>query len=39
MSGGAQDTIFFLMLTKTGTAMAVPAVVAPTGLPVVIEAM
>ena len=34
VSGGAQDTIFFfyMMLTKTGTAMAVPAVVAPTGL-------
>ena len=35
VSGGAQDAIFkknFLMLTKTGTTMAVPAVVAPTAL-------
>ena len=29
----AQDTLFFLMLTTTGTAMAIPAVVAPTALP------
>ena len=31
-SGDVQDTIFFFFLPKTGTAMAVPAVVAPTAL-------
>ena len=32
VSGGTQDNYFFLVLTKTGTAMAVPAVVAATAL-------
>ena len=32
MSGGAQDNYFFLVLTKTGTAMAVPAVMDATAL-------
>ena len=32
MSSGAQDKFFYLMFTKTDTAMAVPAVVAATAL-------
>ena len=32
VSGGTQDNFFFLVPTKTGTAMAVPAVVAATAL-------